>query len=999
MKASLDVQMISHVIILLWLGMFVVLVDASENSQGTCQLYNSTECAEFFTGQYVWITKKNPLHRQEKKLGRWFRDNKRSGQISRECWQHAKALTCRLFYPKCDRTRNVPEILPLCKQDCDYVQGICRGEYKRTLHSKYFQNYFPLCGRDFSIFSTSYCSHLQTYNPSQGPVIFAEPQKHTRKALGEKAVLKCTFGIRNFLWDRKNMGMIREGTWLRDEKRVTDNRRISIRTRAKSRARLYMLMKIENFSSKDQGIYQCEITFANQTIRSSARLSVKPTRVIPIVVEKKTQPPIEGMPTVNGKCVPYSGDVCIAHLGTTDIFEQYVQPMNLLNKQLENFIVMLKNAKILSRKCEQFGQAVLCYNKFPRCHSNGKRYSPSICKRDCELFTTEYCKKELAILKNNPSAAGFMFIPQCNELPENSRECIPIKQSNLPSAPPVVSAKNEIHDQIDESVNCYDENADSNYIGTLSITYYGKFCDKWNQYLGYEKIEHVYCRNFGDSRPWCYTNGKKEYCELKRCQNVVRTPGCYVGRGEEYRGKISVSKSGRKCLQWNLVTHRYSNVDHSYCRNFLGDMDGPWCYVEQSVREMCNVSKCNIFRSGRDSDNKQSGSLIVLVVPCIIGSTVGLFVVILLAFYWKNKKLLHHHQNPTHHRHHIQSKEAVASTNSDKSTTDTDITKTNTLSSTASYDVKRDLPLPPPPPQEFTFITPSTPPFEMRQQKRHKKSVPEVKEACLSNLIKIGDGKLGQLWQGFFQQSRDKIIPVLVRKLKTDTRSSVISDFRQEMNSLRCLKHTNIELIVCISLMSEVPFMAFDGRNKTDLKEHIFGNDDVTTVMLLNYIIQILSGLEYLHQQKVLHKDLAARNCFITPEGVVYISKSGLGMYRYPNDYVNISDMGLTPVRWLSPETLKTGVYRIPTDVYMLGVLIWELFSYGERPFNEYTDNDAVQEILNENKLICPGTCPAQIWNFVEQCWIVPGCQRPSVAWIRRNIRALATDKISSSSV
>ena len=264
------------------------------------------------------------------------------------------------------------------------------------------------------------------------------------------------------------------------------------------------------------------------------------------------------------------------------------------------------------------------------------------------------------------------------------------------------------------------------------------------------------------------------------------------------------------------------------------------------------------------------------------------------------------------------------------------------------------------------------------------------------NLVKIGDGKIGQLWQGQYRRTcgDNKTIDVVVQKLRNDTRSCVISEFRNQMNALRSLKHPNVEQIVCISLISEVPFMAFDagGRYNTDLKEYIFDNEHVTTSLLLNLIYQISSGLEYLHLHKVLHRDLAARNCFVSPDGTVCISQSGLGMCRYPNDYSNVPGLGgLTPVRWLSPETLSTGVYRVLTDVYMFGVLVWELFSSGDRPYDEYSDEDTVQEIVNENKLICPGTCPVQIWNIVEQCWVIPGCQRPSSALIRRNLRLLTS--------
>lgn len=198
------------------------------------------------------------------------------------------------------------------------------------------------------------------------------------------------------------------------------------------------------------------------------------------------------------------------------------------------------------------------------------------------------------------------------------------------------------------------------------------------------------------------------------------------------------------------------------------------------------------------------------------------------------------------------------------------------------------------------------------------------------------------------------------------------------MKQLRSLKHPNLEQIVCVSAMSEIPFMAFDGNHKMDLKEYILDDETISNDFLVDCTHQISNGLDYLHQQRVLHKDLALRNCFMTPNGTVYISKSGLGMYRYPNDYKELSGLGLCPVRWFSPETLQSGVYRIPTDIYMLGIVIWELFSHGERPYSELCDDDVIQEILNGNTLICPAKCPLPIWNIIEQCWFMPGCQRPS---------------------
>lgn len=135
-----------------------------------------------------------------------------------------------------------------------------------------------------------------------------------------------------------------------------------------------MLLEIKRTLAREQGLYQCEITFANKTLKSGAKLSVK----VPIVVEKKTRNNEvtsliprgvgNGKNTINnhgmreiihdqkrvanGTCSKYTGDVCSLYLGQTIVFEKDLQPMSALNDQLERVIKILKKTGKLSKRCE-----------------------------------------------------------------------------------------------------------------------------------------------------------------------------------------------------------------------------------------------------------------------------------------------------------------------------------------------------------------------------------------------------------------------------------------------------------------------------------------------------------------------------------------------------------------------------------------------------------------------------------------------------------------------
>ena len=72
---------------------------------------------------------------------------------------------------------------------------------------------------------------------SLGPEIYAEPERLVRRDWGKTVNLKCWFGIRNFLWNRKNKHMVREGTWFHNGQRIQNNVRVTMVTNPKGKAR------------------------------------------------------------------------------------------------------------------------------------------------------------------------------------------------------------------------------------------------------------------------------------------------------------------------------------------------------------------------------------------------------------------------------------------------------------------------------------------------------------------------------------------------------------------------------------------------------------------------------------------------------------------------------------------------------------------------------------------------------------------------------------------
>ncbi|KAJ3602483.1 hypothetical protein NHX12_030237 [Muraenolepis orangiensis] len=188
------------------------------------------------------------------------------------------------------------------------------------------------------------------------------------------------------------------------------------------------------------------------------------------------------------------------------------------------------------------------------------------------------------------------------------------------------------------------------YRGNVSTTRSGHTCQQWWSKFPHDHrwtpaanngLELNYCRNPDGDRigPWCYTTDpERRYqdCNIPPCKDEV----CITCNGEEYRGQVDHTVSGRECQRWDQQypqQHIYQpekypdkSLDDNYCRN-PDASPVPWCYTtDQEVeRESCEISKCptvpkkrqrssyttNCFR-GRGEDYRGRINKTTSGIPC-----------------------------------------------------------------------------------------------------------------------------------------------------------------------------------------------------------------------------------------------------------------------------------------------------------------------------------------------------------------------------------------------
>ncbi|KAI6189796.1 Protein tyrosine kinase [Aphelenchoides bicaudatus] len=158
---------------------------------------------------------------------------------------------------------------------------------------------------------------------------------------------------------------------------------------------------------------------------------------------------------------------------------------------------------------------------------------------------------------------------------------------------------------------------------------------------------------------------------------------------------------------------------------------------------------------------------------------------------------------------------------------------------------------------------------------------------------------------------------------------------------------------------------------------------------LTSFAWQISDALCYLAANQFVHRDVSARNVFVTRALTAKLGDFGLTHSLDPLSALHTSPQGKVPIKWTSLEALKSGIFSEKSDVWSYGVLLFEMYSGAAMPYPTI-ESDKLEEALSSGvRPEIPEDVPEIMNLLMTSCWLESPDERPTFEEIRTRLSSL----------
>ncbi|XP_010764813.1 receptor tyrosine-protein kinase erbB-3a [Notothenia coriiceps] len=268
-----------------------------------------------------------------------------------------------------------------------------------------------------------------------------------------------------------------------------------------------------------------------------------------------------------------------------------------------------------------------------------------------------------------------------------------------------------------------------------------------------------------------------------------------------------------------------------------------------------------------------------------------------------------------------------------------------------------------------------------------------LKPTELKKIKLLGNGVFGAVHKGIWIPEGDTVkLPVAIRTINDRTGRQTFYELTDHMMTIGSIDHINVvrTLGICpgASLQLVTPLSA-----QGSLLEHVRNSKNkLSPQRLLNWCVQIAKGMYYLEENRIVHRNLAARNVLLKNNYTAQISDYGIADLLYPDDKKYFYNEVKAPIKWMSLESILFRRYTHQSDVWSYGVTVWEMMSNGVEPYTTMRPQDVPDLLEKGERLSQPQICTIDVYMVMVKCWMIDENVRPTFKELANEFTRMARD-------
>ncbi|CAL8241297.1 unnamed protein product [Merluccius merluccius] len=260
----------------------------------------------------------------------------------------------------------------------------------------------------------------------------------------------------------------------------------------------------------------------------------------------------------------------------------------------------------------------------------------------------------------------------------------------------------------------------------------------------------------------------------------------------------------------------------------------------------------------------------------------------------------------------------------------------------------------------------------------------EIEPSELTFTKELGSGQFGLVWLGKWKEQHK----VAIKAVKDN--GMYDEDFIEEARVMMRMNHPRLVQLFGVCLRQRPLLLVTEILDNGCLLNFLRQKSGALGgAWLLSTCQDICQGMNYLERHNYIHRDLAARNCLVDHQLHVKVSDFGMTRFVLDNQYTSSSGCKF-PVKWSPPEVLHYSKYSNKSDIWSYGVVMWEVYSEGQVPFQHHSNQEVVEKISSGVRLYRPHRATAHIYHTMYHCWHETPQGRPSFSELLEQLNKLA---------